>query len=672
MAGIGTTIALIKSLSPEIDPAVVEEAVSDWLNDHPEATTTVQDGSITKAKLNSDLLNIIVTKKLDGWDTVNWQTGYINGNGGVSSNSSFRNTDFLPVTEGDIISYQLMGYSTLVYIVTGYDSSKARVASASVVGSSSWQEGTYTVPSGVAYVRISSGSVTTEKLYFNSDDVLGDKVISTKGYIDDADDALSDRIDTAETSIQALDGMESVKSYYVPSPNLLDPTKTTPAPSIGTGYVWTDYIPVIASERYTFRADASVYQWYWYDSTKTEVSHKTTSARGAELTAPVGAEYARLVYKSADITQIMFAHGVVGDYVPYGTLIPKEELPDYIERDTNNLNNPHKYVFATYIKTSDGTVGPYSNSSCTDFIPVEEGETYYFGGENEGTWNRTGAAAYDENYAFVEAISADTYTALEGVAFIRISYSTPGDGYVAPCVRKGQTGVAGPSKFNAYDTFRLVNAKPTEYEQSNGLYGLMWNAMGDSITEGSGTTKSYSTFIAERAGINIRNYGVSNTAIARRNSSYTNDMSVRYVNMDDDADIVTVFGGTNDHGNNIPIGEWGDSTVDTLYGAMKILCEGLINKYMGKKIGFITPLPKYNTSNNTDYSYPSASFKPYIDCIKDVCARYSIPVLDLYTESGIAPSLASVRTAMIPDGLHPNAVGHEVISWKIQRFLERL
>lgn len=35
--------------------ADVDESVRAWLNDHPEATTTVQDGAITEAKLNADL-----------------------------------------------------------------------------------------------------------------------------------------------------------------------------------------------------------------------------------------------------------------------------------------------------------------------------------------------------------------------------------------------------------------------------------------------------------------------------------------------------------------------------------------------------------------------------------------------------------------------------------------
>jgi hypothetical protein len=33
------------------DPESVQGYVEDWLNDHPEATTTVQDGAITEAKI---------------------------------------------------------------------------------------------------------------------------------------------------------------------------------------------------------------------------------------------------------------------------------------------------------------------------------------------------------------------------------------------------------------------------------------------------------------------------------------------------------------------------------------------------------------------------------------------------------------------------------------------
>lgn len=48
------TLALLKALGGVKDSQVTS-AVDAWLDDHPEATTTVQDGAITKAKLDSSL-----------------------------------------------------------------------------------------------------------------------------------------------------------------------------------------------------------------------------------------------------------------------------------------------------------------------------------------------------------------------------------------------------------------------------------------------------------------------------------------------------------------------------------------------------------------------------------------------------------------------------------------
>ena len=55
MVDIGTVIALIKGLAPKASGGDIEQAVFDWLDEHPEATTTVQDGSITEAKLAAAL-----------------------------------------------------------------------------------------------------------------------------------------------------------------------------------------------------------------------------------------------------------------------------------------------------------------------------------------------------------------------------------------------------------------------------------------------------------------------------------------------------------------------------------------------------------------------------------------------------------------------------------------
>ena len=50
---LGAALALAKKTL--VSDEKIQEKVEEWLDDHPEATTTVQDGSITKAKLHSDL-----------------------------------------------------------------------------------------------------------------------------------------------------------------------------------------------------------------------------------------------------------------------------------------------------------------------------------------------------------------------------------------------------------------------------------------------------------------------------------------------------------------------------------------------------------------------------------------------------------------------------------------
>lgn len=57
MAEAGKIVALAKAIAGSgIDPTVIEQTVADYLDAHPELITTVQDGSITEAKLASTVL----------------------------------------------------------------------------------------------------------------------------------------------------------------------------------------------------------------------------------------------------------------------------------------------------------------------------------------------------------------------------------------------------------------------------------------------------------------------------------------------------------------------------------------------------------------------------------------------------------------------------------------
>ena len=123
--------------------------------------------------------------------------------------------------------------------------------------------------------------------------------------------------------------------------------------------------------------------------------------------------------------------------------------------------------------------------------------------------------------------------------------------------------------------------------------------LGDSITEGVGASSYENCYVARFAamtGAEVVNYGIGGTRFARRrvpheNPRFDQDFCGRYEKMDDDADIVVVFGGTNDYGHgDAPLGQMGDRSVWSFYGACHTLFSGLIAKYPDKTIIVMTPM----------------------------------------------------------------------------------
>jgi lysophospholipase L1-like esterase len=160
-------------------------------------------------------------------------------------------------------------------------------------------------------------------------------------------------------------------------------------------------------------------------------------------------------------------------------------------------------------------------------------------------------------------------------------------------------------------------------------------------------------------------------------SPFDADFNMRAVNMDDDADLVLVFGGTNDFGHgDAPLGEMNDRSVYSFYGALHTLLLTLIRKYTDKQIVFLTPLHRINESpSENTKKHEGIAAHPlcdYVKAIREVCEYYSIPVLDLYKESGMACNVKEYCDLYAPDGLHPNDAGHAILAHKIKNFLERL
>ncbi len=216
------------------------------------------------------------------------------------------------------------------------------------------------------------------------------------------------------------------------------------------------------------------------------------------------------------------------------------------------------------------------------------------------------------------------------------------------------------------------------------LKGIKMAVLGDSITEGVGVANldnMYYNRLARECGIReLYVDGISGSRIARQRVSsekarHDIDFISRVDKIDADCDLVVVFGGTNDFGHgDAPLGEPDDNTPYTFWGACNTICEMLINRFPKAQIVFMGPLHRSVEDDpcGSQKPEPVGTLYEYVEILKTVTRKYSIPFLDLLSVAGITPRVPVLKEMYMPDGLHPNDAGHEKIAAKLKGFLQTL
>ena len=193
---------------------------------------------------------------------------------------------------------------------------------------------------------------------------------------------------------------------------------------------------------------------------------------------------------------------------------------------------------------------------------------------------------------------------------------------------------------------------------------MIINFLGDSITEGycaSSLSKGFVSIVGEKIHAKVNNYGIAATRIAKQSSVYDDQsfFGARVKDMDKNADMVIVFGGTNDYGHgDAPVGDIGDTSPDTFYGGMNYLINELNKYFSRKRIIFILPTYRVNEDNPFgEYKTKRGhSLQVYRDAIVEVLNKHNIEYWDIKDELG------DPTNDLYYDGLHPNDKGHEKIA----------
>ncbi len=212
---------------------------------------------------------------------------------------------------------------------------------------------------------------------------------------------------------------------------------------------------------------------------------------------------------------------------------------------------------------------------------------------------------------------------------------------------------------------------------------LIVNVLGDSITEGSAASKPENCFVGllkNKYGFKkVNGFGVGGTRIARKRvpsavAKYDECFLDRFEKMGD-ADIVIVFGGTNDWGHgDCLLGNTDDEDEYIFCGAVNSLINKLQARYPNSYVFFITPLHRKNDENvfgEGRKTVQSAPLSAYVDALRSVLEKRGIPYLDLFNDADMCDPSTLFEKILFRDGVHPCDYGHSLIAEKIVKFLAK-
>lgn len=587
------------------------------------------------------LLNEKISYNIDS-KVYTTNNGFITKTGEVSTIAGYSYTGPILVKKGSMIYVKAQGYLTNVAIVSVTDENATSYKPVVISTGSTYKEYTYYVDTDT-YIAVSGSSNPSFVIYEKYADALSIKI----------DDILSDYIiDTLNPStlngyITNTGTIGTTSGYLYTEPIFIEKGSVIYVKAQGystnvaiislTDENATSYTPVVISIDSTFRT----YSYYMNESGYIAISG----------------------YKDP-----MFVINVVKTYsiIPF---VPSK----LVNNGVTNLANG-------WIK-SDGSVVSSSDWKHTNLIPVSEGD---FITSNLTVPMDSGAfsiAYYNNSKTFIEVVGTKYFPVISAHSgFISINVKVADPVYPNIIIERSSKLLPGTT-IQIEDLYINKN----QIKNSSPLYGKKINILADSFTADQANANNWARVLSQDTGCYIRNYGIIGTPIGNYDSEAINQnaFNIRYSEMDNDADIVVMFGGLNDS-NNLH-GYTGSAfaeklgTIDdasgayTVYGQIKLLFNNVVEKYPTKTLVFITP-PHVPESTYTTH------LADIVKAERDVIEWFGgIQLIDLYSGCkgfSINTTQQAYYHEAVSGGydIHPNTDGHkcmeQIIRGKIETFID--
>nr|WP_228711429.1 SGNH/GDSL hydrolase family protein [Klebsiella pneumoniae] len=578
--------------------------------------------------------------------------GYaLSTNGSLTANASYFVTDYIPVLPGE--SYIL---SSGTQVLCFYDPDLNKTSNITVAAATA-----FTVPTGSYYLRFQSTPLSgKESLMVVRGTSLPSSYVGFGALTTAEATAITQSISwgIADGTLAAIRNMFN-KDVALDNYALA----TTGAPYAANNYFVTGWIPVKPSQQYIMNAASGVA--VFFDANKAKVSNGTI-ANGTVFTTPAGAAFVRFqVYGLSAKNTLMMVEGsaLPASYLSFGSptstyvdtksLTVARSVALSLQKVAVNLYNSELAQTDRGVSYQTGGLTSSAGYFATPMMMVTPGDWFV------STYGSGGGAFYKIDGTFLSGFQN---------LVANTPYAVPDNAYFV--------------RFQVYNLTRLNSlmvspgqAVPAGYVPFGGQgQELPWQGkgigfLGDSITN----TGNYIAPLLSRTGMRqIANYGVPGQGV-RTMADSLNATTI------DAMDFISILGGTNDYGGNRRLGtiadaraDYDDTTVKSFYYDVFFVLNKIYTLKPAVRVMFSTPMkrgafesqPVYPAANSAGFTLPQ-----YVQAIKEVCALFSVPVCDLFAESGLNLYNLSVYTG---DNLHPNAAGGELMARRMAGSINQL
>lgn len=192
--------------------------------------------------------------------------------------------------------------------------------------------------------------------------------------------------------------------------------------------------------------------------------------------------------------------------------------------------------------------------------------------------------------------------------------------------------------------------------------------IGDSVAKGSGAKENFGQMLAKKIGAKVINGAVGAATMSMNRARSIYEQALKITNTD-----LIIIQGTDDDwlcNGGIPLGE-DKNDLKTYYGAFYQAVMAIKKNNSNGKILSMTPTRQCPVDGtrirrrDTDKNKLGLVLEDYVNTHISACTELNIPVYDAYHTDLIDPYNPVYRAKNMPDGLHPNELGHEVILYEL-------